>query len=250
MFSKLCPAFLMCLFAGAVFPGMCRAADDADFNRDLLHTVAARRALLQDKDLGPLNIGVKVHKRVATLWGTIPSREHARRAYEVLRKLPDLIEVRDEMRVEPSADRPLFLPDIAPERLRLPPLPPPQPGPPVILAKRPVHEVPKAILPSDGIAWRQLQGGRKDPRMPDDREIEVVMSAALPVPSLAETAPKPLPQALQDLQRDKRFSNIQIEMKGDTVYLRGASGQAQGIFELARILAQLPGAQHVVVKEN
>src|SRR5207244_2256495 len=119
-----------------------------------------------------------------------------------------------------------------------------------ILAKRPVHDAPKPTVQPDAIAWQQVRAGRKDPRMPEDREIEVVISAALPVPSLAETAPKPLPQALQDLQRDKRFSHIRIEMKGDTVHLRNDAGQAQGIFELARIIAQLAGVQHVVVKEN
>jgi hypothetical protein len=249
MFSKYCPAFLICLFV----PSMCPAADDADFNRDLLHTVAARRALLHDKELAPLNLGVKVRNRVATLWGTTPSRELARRAYEVLRKLPDLIEVRDEMQIEPSADRPLFLPDVVPERLRPPPLPlPPPPGPPGILAKRPMPDAPKTTLQADPIAWQPVQMGRKDPRIPDDREIDVVISATLPVPPPpAETgAPKPLPQALHELQRDKRFSHIHIDMKGDTVYLRSYAGQAQGIFELARIISQLAGVQHVVVKEN
>jgi hypothetical protein len=136
-----------------------------------------------------------------------------------------------------------------PERLRPPPLPLPPPGPPGILAKHPVHGAPKAIPQADPIAWQQVQMGRKDPRIPDDREIDVVMSA-LQVPPPAEATPKPLPQALQDLQRDKRFSHINIEMKGDSVYLRSNAGQAQGIFELARIVCQLAGVQHVIVKEN
>jgi hypothetical protein len=245
MFSKCCPAVLICVFV----PGVC-PAEDVNFDRDLLHTVVARRALFEDKELGPLNLGVKVHNRVATLWGVVPSRELARRAYEVLRKLPDLIKVRDEMQIEPSADRPLFLPDISPERLRLPPLPlPPPPGPPGILANRPVPNVPKAISQADSIAWQQTQAGRKDPRIPDDREIDRVVSALTVPPAPTETA-KPLPQALQDLQRDKRFSHINIEVKGDTVYLRSNAGQSQGIFELARIISQLAGVQHVVIKES
>jgi hypothetical protein len=245
MFSKLCPVFLVCLLTAVP----CRAEDDADFNRDLRHTIAARRALFTDKELGPLNLGVKVHKRVAVLWGPVPTPAIARRAIDLLRKLPDLIDVRDDLKVEPDPNRPLFLPDISPERLRLPPLPPPQPGPPGILAHRSVAPPAIAAVQADPTGWQQVQMGRKDPRIPDDREFDRVVSA-LPVPTPSAETDKPLPQALEDLQKDKRFSHLRIEMKGEVVYLRTDSEQSQGIYELARIISHLAGVQRVVVKDN
>jgi len=223
-------------------------ADDGDLSRDLLHTVAVRRALFEDKDLAPLNLGVKVRNRVATLWGPVPSHELARRAVELLRKLPDLIDVRNELHVEGGAERPLFLPEMAPERLRPPAIPQP-PGPPGILAKWPAYDPTSVIAQPNPIAWQHVPPGPKDPRIPDDREFDVVMSA-LPVPPPSEPIAKLLPQAIYDLQKEKRFSQIRIEMKDDIVYLGGDSEQTQSIYELARIISRLAGVQRVIVKEN
>jgi hypothetical protein len=230
----------------ALTPAVLTAGDDADFNRDLLHTVAARRALLQDKELGPLNLGVKVENRVATLWGSIPSRELAKRAADLLQKMPELIGVRDDMQIEPSLTRPMFLPETSPERLRLPPLP--VPLPPGILTNHPLNSAAAAIA-TNQTAWQPVQ--RNDPRMPDDRDIDVVMSA-LPVPTpIPEAANnKPLAQALGDLQRDKRFNRIRVEVNGDTVYLRGDPQQPQNIYELARLISQLADVRRVIVKDN
>jgi hypothetical protein len=250
MFRKLCQAYLVCVLAVCVLAAApCRADDDANFNRDLRHTIAARTALFADRELGPLNLGVKVHNRVATLWGPVRTPEIARRAVEVLRQLPDLIDVRDELKVESDPKRPLFLPEIAPERLRLPLLPLPQPGPPGILANRSVATPVIAALPADSNNWRPVQVGQKDPRIPDDRQFDRVVSA-LPVPAPPPETDKPLPQALADLHKDKRFNHLRIEMAGNVVYLRSEPEQRHGIYELAGIISRLAGVERVVVKDN
>src|SRR5262249_20836521 len=49
--------------------------------------------------LAKLHLLVKVRKRVATVTGTVPSRELAQRAVACLNQLPDLFEVRDAIHV-------------------------------------------------------------------------------------------------------------------------------------------------------
>ncbi len=51
-------------------------------------TVFARQALQQDLLLSSLNLGVTVHERTATVWGTIHSPDLARRAETVVKKVP------------------------------------------------------------------------------------------------------------------------------------------------------------------
>src|SRR5437762_2073213 len=55
--------------------------------RDLYLTIQARRALLRDKELGGLNVGVQVRNRVAILWGPVPTVELAFKAEVCLREL-------------------------------------------------------------------------------------------------------------------------------------------------------------------
>src|SRR5947207_6099690 len=72
--------------AGGLAPaGTIRLAPDP--TQDLGHTIQARRLLLEDPDLAPLNLGVRVRNRVATLWGPVPSADLALKAELRLRAL-------------------------------------------------------------------------------------------------------------------------------------------------------------------
>src|SRR5207245_2442047 len=79
--------------AWGVLAGPAEAGSAKD---DLYQTVLARRALQNDALLAPLNLGVRVRQRVATLWGPVASAEAARRAVALLRELPELAAVRSE----------------------------------------------------------------------------------------------------------------------------------------------------------
>lgn len=118
-------------------------------DRDLLLTILARRALLLDAELGPLNLGVRVRNRVATLWGPVPSAGLGFKAEQRLRGLVELLEVHNELMVAPaSAALPApampagFLPPAPPPGLPALPremrVPPPLPPPPAIGAPSPV----------------------------------------------------------------------------------------------------------------
>ncbi len=131
--------------------------------RDLMLTILARRTLLLDAELGPLNVGVRVRYRVATLWGPVPSAELGFKAEQRLRALVELLEVRSELIVAPDSitapgsAAPLpagFLPPAPPPALpglpREMPAPPPLPMAPAIGAPSPVideTELPPRRLP-------------------------------------------------------------------------------------------------------
>src|SRR5947209_7637347 len=95
---------------------------DRATERDVMLTMLARRALLLDAELAPLNLGVRVRNRVATLWGPVPSAELAFKAEQRLRGLLELLAVHSELIVAPgSAVAALPLPaDVLP--------PPPSPA--------------------------------------------------------------------------------------------------------------------------
>lgn len=95
---------------------------------DLWQTIQAHKHLQEDDELAPLNLGLKVRGRVATLWGPVPSIELSVRAERRLRTMIQLIDVRNELIVMPYDDpreiivpeppRPLFLPEKNPPPLR------------------------------------------------------------------------------------------------------------------------------------
>lgn len=96
------------------------------FCEDLDQTITCRRLMLEDPILGPLNLGVRVRNRVATLWGPTPSRDVSRRAEQCLRTMIELADVKNELRLAPYADwgtsnfvpgLPQVLPDQAPPML-------------------------------------------------------------------------------------------------------------------------------------
>jgi hypothetical protein len=133
---------------------------DRTTERDVMLTILARRALLLDAELAPLNLGVHVRNRVATLWGPVPSPELAFKAEARLRGLLELLAVRSELIVAPGSAwsaaplPPGVLPPPPPPALpglpREMPAPPPLPPPPAIGAPTPVideTELPPRRLP-------------------------------------------------------------------------------------------------------
>ena len=65
--------------------------------RDVVLTIQARRRLLKDRELGTLNVGVRVRNRVAVLWGPVPSVELALKAESCVREMFEIVEIRNEL---------------------------------------------------------------------------------------------------------------------------------------------------------
>jgi hypothetical protein len=120
---------LICL--GMVADG--QAADDSD--HDIRQTARARQALMRDPALAPLNLGIRVRNRVATLWGPVPTAELGFRAERILRSLFEIAEVHNDLEVSGHAATPVVEPVVAPAApsflpAQLPPaLPPRSPSP-------------------------------------------------------------------------------------------------------------------------
>jgi osmotically-inducible protein OsmY len=211
-------------------------ADELDI-RDLQHEVMACQALQDDAMLANLSLIVKVRKRVATLAGGVPSRELAQRAVECLKKLPDLIEVRDEMRVANEdfvfGPSPVFVKDRK--------FPPPT-GTLTKLANEQRNKEP-APVPA---VWQAVPSTTSIALMP-----AVSALGALPLPKDLSTA-RPadnaaIVSAVKNLMlSDERFRGLRFEVKENKVYLTGIVQRWADLHEVSRAINRIPGVEAVV----
>src|SRR5262245_45625361 len=92
-------AWLAAASVALVLVAFVTTAAGAD-SRDVVHTLLARHALLQDPRLAPYNLGIKLHNREVVIWGTVPSAELAKRAEDLVRAVPEFVHVRSEVRID------------------------------------------------------------------------------------------------------------------------------------------------------
>jgi hypothetical protein len=210
-------------------------------NHDLRHTMLARTALLKDPALAALNLGVRVHNRVAVLWGPVPSAALKERAARVLRQVPDLLEVRNELHVEaPPEPAPQYLPENLPPATPMPAALPgfsrAEEGWRDQFARR--QEVARGFAsPAENVRLR--------PAPPADERTDTAVLPAIAVPAAAPALPPD--QAIARLQRgDPRFRDLRAEPRGGQVRLTGSAASWQDVYDLARALADLPGVERVV----
>src|SRR5437879_6040974 len=77
-------------------------AGDAPSNDDCKLALKARQVLLRDSVLEPLNLGVRVKRRVATVWGAATDRKVAELALDSVRKVQGVAAVVDHITIENS----------------------------------------------------------------------------------------------------------------------------------------------------
>jgi BON domain len=215
---------------------------EADHSRNVLQMIQARKLLQADPELGPMNIGVIVENRVATLWGPVPAPEFALRAVQCLRPMIDLAEIRNELFVSDDPDlrpspplkiekkpelQPELLPPTLPKEGRLPP------GAPGMLTR---HEVAsnkqKATLPVLGL-----------PRLDEPPSPAVVAVELEADRELAEAVRKVL-------QSQANYRDVQFAVREGRVYLRAAKEDSDAMHEAARAIAQVPHVVGVVVMQK
>jgi len=228
--------------------GPARAAIAADSTDDLLLTVLARKALLDDRDLASLNLGVRVHRRVATLWGPVPSLATAQRAIAMLATLPELVRVQNDMHVADES-----LPFSAPVAMALPAVS----STPAMMVRVPESAAPAAMAKTDSPAitegaWQSARPAQ-DPRMPDHREFEMVLpSLRVPTPPLSDPASAALDRTIEkstrDLQSHQRFQAIHVQVRDALVTLAGAPSPA--LYDFAHAVSHLPGVRRVIITER
>jgi BON domain len=255
-------------------------------SRDVVHTLLARRALLQDARLAPYNLGVKLQNREVVIWGTVPSAELAKRAEDLVRGVPEFVHVRSEVRIDPNEGLPIpkamprYLPEPALREAQRPmhatpqaaqrPLEPaslsaPDPLPMIGAIVLPVAPVEAAApvqveAPRSGLAPAVLTVRAMFPRMTpmprwQPRAAPPVQVPVEPIRPAAATLLAPdngdsLEQRVNAVQRSQhRFRTVDAEVRDHVVTLRGPADQA-ATHELARLVARLPGVERVIVQER
>jgi osmotically-inducible protein OsmY len=208
-------------------------SSEADRSRDARLTLRARQALQQDPGLAALPlVGVSVRASAATLWGSVPAAELASRAETIVRQVPGIFDVRNELRVEGATD-PLV------EFLKTTPPRPRTTIPEVAwLAQRPA--VTLTARPDDTA---------RAP-MPTGNGVALLPPTPLEAPRPAAANSSELIGAIDRLQKaDIRFLQVQIDVKNGIVRLGGIVNRWEDMFELAQAIARLPGVERVILQD-
>jgi hypothetical protein len=231
-------------------PACLKAADPA--NRDLQYTVLARSALAKDRELAPLNLGVRVHNRVAVLWGPVPSVDLMQRAVQVLRNVPELLEVRNELHVEPGEmPPPLFLPERTSSPAVLPGFSPPDETLPGTFSRR-AARMPGLPVPGETVLYKPAVVN--SPAGEEDGTRFVLPPIIIPAGGVA---PAPLPakstsleEAVRRLQQtNPRFQGLRAVVLPGQIRLSGSAVSWEDVYGLASALARLPGVERVVLDQ-
>jgi osmotically-inducible protein OsmY len=231
---------LIAVAAGAlslvlVFPGFdpARATEPpAAGGRDWQLTLRARQALLQDERLAGYNLGVSVRDRVAILWGPVPSLDLAHRAEERLRAVPGLAGVRSELQVEPDGVT--------------------SPGQPTS------RKAARKRVPISGALTGTAARSSIGPEVVSLPPIEIPAERTQPLavaPLLAQSSSSTnddarLERLVGQIQQRQQFRGIRPVVFRGLVYLYGPKGRSQDLFEMAQLVADLPGVKRVIVKEE
>jgi hypothetical protein len=185
----------------------------------------ARRALLQDRELASYNLGVEVEDRVAYLWGTLPDDTLLRRAVDILRKLPEVREVRSLVRID--AERLPAIEAGLPSRFR--------PGKILATPPPPLGSLMKGVPRRDSppFTWQYAPGQEPAPSRLQVVSVELSLDQAI----------------LVIREGDSRFTRLHHELRGREVYLSGAVASWSDLMALAQAIARLPGVERVVLSQ-
>ena len=205
--------------------------------RDIQLSVNARKALAEDPDLGPANLGVRVQDNVAVLWGPAPSEDLKRRAVEIVKKVKGVYEVRDAE---------VYIAAAAPV-VEAPPLPPPAPNETLRTESASPDFVSGTIgsltgRPSPDAAAAPVVVLRAPLPLGDSEPAQTV-SAAPPVEGLSA--------AVEHMhQSEARFRALDCRLDGDVAFVRAEAGRAEDAMAFARAIARVPGLSRIVIQND
>jgi osmotically-inducible protein OsmY len=201
---------------------------------DCRTTLRARQAVQNDPALaGITHLGVSVRSGVACLWGAVSSPEAARRAEMLVRQVPGIVDVRNEIQVQ-NADDPLvqFL------RLNRAGKVARAPSPQWVSANRPTGLLlSRAEEPTPPPSTNVSNGGNN---------ITLLPPIALVLPS-ADPDLMGRINALQ--QSEPKFLGTVADVQSGVVRLGGFVSRWEDIMALARKVSQLPGVERVILHD-
>jgi hypothetical protein len=215
---------------------------------DLRITVLARRALQNDRALGPLNLGVQVRNGVAVVWGPVPSDEAARQVVAKLEALPGIDAVKVELTRRRAPDRPLLaelsLPERAPTRIQV---------------AKPDEErlkpAPREAVVVAGEGKRLIRRGVVSSVPEEPRRGAVLLAPravceerARPVVEPERAPAVPLLEAVERVRRSEaRFRGISVEVRGAVVIVSRGGADDEDVTALAQALRRVRGVAAVML---
>ncbi|HEV3117437.1 MAG TPA: BON domain-containing protein [Gemmataceae bacterium] len=243
--------------------------------QDMELTLRARRALADDPVIAKLDLGVEVRNRVATLWGSVSSKELCQQAEARLRNGLGLTAVCNELHID-AADAPGG--PLPPLQVRSPlaePMIRESPPQRQTVAQRPsdiaavmsqevlwhaatARTITKAPLEdSHGTAAPALPAvkpaGASKPPMPLVSLPGYPVRDVMPTPAAPALAPAAeksvdLATAVESFRtRDARYQGIKPEIRGHVVVLRGTVLRWDHLYDLARSVSTIRGVERVVL---
>lgn len=204
-------------------------------------TVHARRMLADDNLLGPLNVGVIVRNRSATVWGSAPSVEAADRAVKLVRQVPGIAQVTNELVVEKPGD-PLF------DFLRNTPTPLPGQEPSA-QPRRTAHD--SAPAQAEHAGARRSVSPTSQSRPSAAPETNIVLMPAIPLPMRPHASSVTSDELNRQIERlcrsSHRYRNVQFTCTQGVVHLHGTVERSEDLIELARAISHIAGVERVVM---
>jgi osmotically-inducible protein OsmY len=221
---------------------------------DLTNEILVLQALHNDPRLAPLNLVVKVHDHVATLWGPVPTRELAERAVAIVKKLPVIgtvhnqmmIQYRDETVMPPMPLVPALPPGRPPAKKETRPPAPVEPlGPPMVeLVWRPAtQETPaKSAAP--------VQSVHLLPPITSQASLTGTVSRPKEFSPTEPADTAAVSNAVQSLiLGEERYRRVRYEVKEGKVFLGGVVYRWSDLRELSMAVTHIPGVSGVVLRE-
>jgi hypothetical protein len=208
-------------------------------SRDLQTSVRVRDALRQDRELSLLRLRVNVRQGVAYLDGEVSSDSQLQAAIQRVEKVPGIFAVRAE-RVVVVKPRPVD------EALEIP----------LVLDPPTQTEVKSPQRPTSTFTLPTAL-----PRLPEPESLSAVtLLPPVPVPPLADpvTRVRVRTMLIEDVvsavverarQENPRFRALRVEVRGESIWVRGTANQAESGMEFAQALSGL-GLRHVIVQCN
>jgi hypothetical protein len=256
-------------------PGLLPIADlqEGSTLRGIRLELHARKALLADEQLAGLNLGIRVREGVATVWGSVPSKELADRAVQKVGVVQGILDVRSELLVVKPPPPPVTLPfenegptmteSAFPDREQGTLAPPLNPVPVVIsgpTAPEPAEQ--RFPVPAEQL-HREPEGEGRSPAV--HREAEPVVKLLPPRvwtvssadrESVEEKNPAGAPPATEAVAvaierirtADPRFRSLRVEIQGTALWVLSSAEQGGEAMELANQLSRIQGVSGVIVR--
>jgi osmotically-inducible protein OsmY len=194
------------------------------------------RALRQDNQLKPLNLGVHLSSGTATLSGPVPTAELKQRAVQIVQRIDGVLAVND---------KDLYISTSAQGRKRLT-IPLQDDGPSQTRAASP--HAPSTVQAAPVSVGQQITLLAPEMVAPSASVPEAARLTANPRPASPSLA---IATAVEELRRrDTRYQQIRARVQGTTVYIVPGEAATEDAMTFAQAVRRVPGVQHVIMEST